>query len=193
MAKGRYGQTKPIEATTDDLTIGGGDLIGSDSGEDTRLRLIESRAQLVVDNAIMVDCQPSGVGIAQALLVTGPVTASDPTAPGHLVTKSWALANLQAGGSGSAFRKVTQADSPLTVTDQDRFIFCDTSAGEITVNLPAAATVPRQDFVIKRTGAGASNVIISAADLIEDAASFTLEEVRSGASIFCDGDTFHIF
>ena len=195
MAK-RYGQSKPIEATTDDLTIGGGDLIGSDPGEDTKLRLIESRAQLVVDNVIKLDCQPSLVTVAGDFTTTGNITASDPTADSHVVTKSWALANLasaSAGGGSVALRTVTFADSPVTLTSSDFFVLCNTSGGQVVVNLPAASGLAGKRFQVKRTGAGASSVVVQSADDIDGGASFELSEPFAAVSAVCDGSTFHIF
>lgn len=195
MAK-RYGQTKPIEATTDDLTIGGGDLIGSDPGEDTKLRLIESRAQLVVDNVVKLDCQPSLVTVAGDFATTGNISASDPTSDGHVVTMSWALANLSGSGSSGGtvpVRTVSNADSPVSLTSSDFFVLCNTVGGQVVVNLPPAAGLAGKRYQIKRIGAGAASVIVQSADNLDGGGSFELSEPFAALSAVCDGETFHIF
>ncbi len=195
MAK-RYGQSKPIEATTDDLTIGGGDLIGSDPGEDTKLRLIESRAQLVVDNVVKLDCQPSLVTVAGDMSASGTITASDPTADSHVVTKSWALQNLVSSGAGGgtvSVRTVGNSDSPVTLTSSDHFLLCNTVSGAVVVNLPSASGLAGKRFQIKRVGAGSASVTVQTSDGLDGDTSFVLGEPFAALSAVCDGSTFHIF
>ena len=196
MARGKYGQSKPIEATTDDLTIGGGDLIGSDPGEDTKLRLIESRAQRVVDNVVKLDCQPALVTVAGDMTTTGNITASDPTADTHVVTKQWALANLASSGSGGgtvAVRTVANSDSPVTLTSSDYFVLCNTVGGQIIVNLPAASGLAGKRFQIKRIGAGSASVTVQTSDGLDGGSSFVLSEPFAAVSAVCDGSEFYIF
>ena len=196
MARGKYGQSKPIEATTDDLTIGGGDLIGSDPGEDTKLRLIESRAQLVVDNVVKLDCQPGSVTVSGDMTTTGTISALEPTADSHVVTRGWALANLAGSGSGGgavAVRNVGAVDSPVTLAASDYFVFCDTLGGQVVVNLPAAEGLAGKRYQIKRTGAGQASVVVQTNDGLDGGASFVLGEPYSSLSAVCDGSTFHIF
>tara|TARA_B100001094_G_scaffold193314_1_gene187218 strand:- start:14572 stop:15156 length:585 start_codon:yes stop_codon:yes gene_type:complete len=194
MAKGRYGLTKGVTFTPDDLTVSGGDLIGSDSGADTKITLIESRAILVVDGVSKVDCQPSLVSVDGDLTSTGRITALDPLTDAHLVTKGWAVANLASsgqGGSNVATRTVGQADSPVTVATSDFMIFADPSSGALTINLPSPTGLDGKRFVVKRTAGGSNSVSIVGA--IDGGASLNLSEPYAAVSLICNGSEYFIW
>lgn len=57
---------------------------------------------------------------------------------------------------------VTAAMSPYLVGTNDYVIFCDTSAGPVTLNLPASASRGNLPIVIKDIGNNARNNVISA-------------------------------
>ena len=64
-----YGYTAPVTATqsSGDFTVKGGDVIGSDAQGDTKLNLEDSRARIIVDNAVKLDAQATGVTMIEPL------------------------------------------------------------------------------------------------------------------------------
>lgn len=74
----------------------------------------------------------------------------------------------------------------------DSLILADSTAGVVTVTLPAAASVEGYSYVVKRT-AGASDVIVegTAGELIDTVASKTLAALES-ATFKSDGEAWWI-
>lgn len=55
---------------------------------------------------------------------------------------------------------ITNADSPYTLQDGDGILLCDTTAGAITVNLPATADHVGRVLTIKKTDVAANAVTL---------------------------------
>lgn len=55
---------------------------------------------------------------------------------------------------------ITNADSPYTLQDGDGILLCDTTAGAITVNLPATASHVGRVLTIKKTSGGVNAVTL---------------------------------
>ena len=86
------------------------------------------------------------------------------------------------------------ADTPYTVLGTDYFIACDTSAGVLTVTLPAASSVAGRTFVIRDVGGAAAvnNITIGGGgtNLVgggASAASKVLSAAYSGATVYSNG------
>lgn len=138
--RGNY--TRPVRIAPDDLTVRGGDIVGSDSNEDTKVSLIESRAQLVVDGAVKVDAQPDSVKLDTG---AGPGLSVDAAGKTTLARP---------------FRSVSASDSPVALTAADGVITCDTAAGPITLVAPSPATFPTGQFIkIFDLGSAGTNAI----------------------------------
>jgi len=89
--------------------------------------------------------------------------------------------------SGGRIVEVTEiavGDSPYTVTANDYAIFCDSSGGDITVNLPAIAGITGTVYYIENDGAGTVTVDASGAETINGAATFDLIDQES-ITIIC--------
>lgn len=125
--RGNY--QRPVTIAPDDLTIQGGDIIGSDADGDTKIALIDSRAQLVVDGAVRVDAQPSAVTLDVGV---GPGVKLDANGKTVLAVP---------------YRSVGSADSPVTVATTDGIIAVDTTGGPVTLVFPSPATFPTGQFV----------------------------------------------
>ena len=77
---------------------------------------------------------------------------------------------------------ITNADSPYTVKKADARLYCDTSGGSITVNLPPSTTTLRKLEIMR---AGASTVVIDG-----DGAETVAAKQGGGATftLLADGD-----
>lgn len=89
---------------------------------------------------------------------------------------------------------LTNASTPYTVLGTDYFLDCDTSAGVLTVTLPAASAVTGRTFVIRDTGGAAAvnNITIGGGgtNLVgggASAASKVLSAAYSGATVYSNG------
>lgn len=83
---------------------------------------------------------------------------NDPALPWYtapVVTLATILAHITRANKTT---RVTNADSPYTVLATDHAIFCDTSTGAITVNLPAG---PALDYRIINTGTSGNRVTVT--------------------------------
>ncbi len=89
---------------------------------------------------------------------------------------------------------LSNASTPYTVLGTDYFLACDTSAGVLTVTLPAASAVTGLTFVIRDVGgaAAANNITIGGGgtNLVGGgaaAATKVLSVAYSGATVYSDG------
>ena len=86
------------------------------------------------------------------------------------------------------------ADTPYTVLGTDYVIACDTSAGVLTVTLPAATALAGRTYVIRDSGGAAAvnNITIGGGgtNLVGGgaaAATKVLSAAYSGATVYSDG------
>lgn len=171
---GRYGMQKSGGVISGDITVIGGDVVGSDPQQDTKVTLTTSRAQLVVDNAVRIDAQPTTVdltvGAGQGLTVN---------ADGKTIM-------------AVPFRSVDSDDSPVTLAAADAVIAVDTSGGAVTINMPNPTTVESgRNFTIIDTGSAGTNAITVAdstsSSLINGQNSQTIDQNRGSFGVFCSG------
>jgi hypothetical protein len=78
---------------------------------------------------------------------------------------------LIGGGSGAglslAITEIDDTDSPYTVLDTDDIIRVDTTAGDVTINLPVLSTMANKVFTIKNIGTGVVTLDASGAETID--------------------------
>lgn len=71
---------------------------------------------------------------------------------------------------------LTHTDSPYTITSTEQFILIDPSGGDITVNMPDAATYPGREIRFKLTQAAGANTVTlqrQGTDTIDGATTYT--------------------
>ena len=170
----RYGARKPVGTIPDDVTVAGGDIIGSDTGGDTKLSLTESRAQVVVDNAVKLDAQPTSVTIS--------------TGAGQGLS-------VDANGATTIASPIRTITADGTLTAADCVVMLDTSGGTLTLTLPAASTIEAgRRFLLKDKGAAGSNAaaVQCASSTIDGAGSITISENYAAVGLFTDGANWFI-
>lgn len=164
----RYGVTPGRSVIPADLRVIGGDVIGSDAERDTKVSLTSSRAQVVVDNEVKIDAQPSSV------------TINTGSGPGVTVDSSGKTIMV------APFDTVTSSDSPRAVAATDAVLAVNTSGGSVTLNFPDPSTIPSgQMFVICDLGSAATNSITlqSSGHTIGGASSQTLNQNRQQVTV----------
>jgi hypothetical protein len=71
-------------------------------------------------------------------------------------------------------KTITDTDSPYAVTTNDDILFCDSSSGSVTVNLPAVATARQHIVTLIRTSASNSVTIDpNASETINGASTYS--------------------
>ncbi len=96
----------------------------------------------------------------QSATTTVDVAAATAPTSGQILTatgESAATWQAPAGPPAPSLTTITNTDSPYTLLAADTDVYCDTSGGAITVNLPASTTGLR---TVKLIRAGGSNVTI---------------------------------
>ena len=88
-------------------------------------------------------------------------------------------------------KTLTNSDSPYTVLDNDQLIKCDTSSGNITVNLPAIANADGRQLTIKAITLDNNNVVVdgNASETIDGATTKTIQGQYAGLTIRADATT----
>lgn len=89
---------------------------------------------------------------------------------------------------------ITNADSPYTPTADIQFIFCDCTAGAITVNLPAGASSGGRPFTIKKVDASANTVTVDGdgAETIDNTTTRIISSFLTAMAIVGDGTNWYI-
>ena len=171
----RGGYRKAVAVAPDDLVVLGGDIIGSDVGEDTQVTLSESRAQVVVDGAVKIDVQPTSIDLS--------------VGSGQ---------GLQIDANGKAVLAIPErtitSNSTLVLTDG--IVFCDTSGGALTLSLPDPATVAsgRFFYVADLGNAGTNPITIScSAANVQGASSVTLSANDIQVAVVSKSTEWRIF
>ena len=100
---------------------------------------------------------------------------------------------LEASNGGS-FGSVRSVSASTTITTSDYAILANSTAGAISVTLPAASTVTGRIFFVKRVNAGANNVVIdpNAAETIDGAATHTLSAQWARVEFISNGSAWFI-
>ena len=86
-------------------------------------------------------------------------------------------------------------DGQVTLTNGrgDKIWFIDTTGGNVTVNLPAAADGVSYLYIVKRKTAGANTLTVQAASgNIDNAASHTIGTQYASYTYISDGDNYWI-
>lgn len=90
-----------------------------------------------------------------------------------------------------SYRSIANTDSPYTLATTDDLVYIDSSAGNVTVNLPALATVQGRRFRFLRTstsnvvtldGSGAETIIGAATYVLPNSATYNWVEVQATPS-----------
>lgn len=102
-------------------------------------------------------------------------------------------------GTGANYVQVNTAMTPYVVAATDYFISCDSSAGDLTIQLPNAPTASRE-FVIKdRVGASGTalqRVIVTTVGgvvTIDGATSYTFTDNYESLEIIFNGSEYEVF
>ena len=176
----RYGMKKSAGSIAGNVTVSGGDLIGTDPQADTKVTLGSSQAQVVVDNSVRVDAQASSVELTVG---TGQ--------------------GLKVDSAGRALfavplRAVSHSDSPVAVNAlTDYVITIDSSGGTVTLNMPDPSTVEagRRFEFIDKGSAGTNAITIADAtstQKINGQNSQTLDQDRGAFAVYSDGSAWLI-
>tara|TARA_B100000519_G_scaffold177983_1_gene167973 strand:- start:748 stop:1269 length:522 start_codon:yes stop_codon:yes gene_type:complete len=171
----RGGYRKAVAVAPDDLVVLGGDIIGSDVGEDTQVTLTDSRAQVVVDGAVKVDVQPTTISMS--------------VGSGEGLT-------IHSSGAATFATPLRTVSANDTLTTNDGIVMLDTSGGAITLTLPAASTIESgRMFLLKDSGSAGSHAVTvqCASSTIDGDGSITINENSVGVSLFSDGTNWFIF
>lgn len=168
-----------------------GFVLTADSGEATGLKWAAAAAGTITS----FSATPSGI-----FDVANPTTT-----PALSLDNQNANIVLAGPASGAAatpsFRSLVTSDMPLSVvtktanyvaTNADDFIKVDTTAGAVTITLPAVATAIKKVFYFKKIDAVANNMVISGDGNIDGAASFTTATQYTSLSIISDGTAWWI-
>lgn len=132
------------------------------------------------------------------------ITATENVTDAIVITASGAASAFQVDAGTGSFRigtglvvaqtSLDNTDSPYTVLGTDYFLDCDTSAGVLTVTLPAATALAGRTFVIRDVGGAAAvnNITINGGgtNLVGGgaaAATKVLSANYSGATVYSNG------
>jgi hypothetical protein len=120
-----------------------------------------------------------------------------PPATGDTFVATDTSGNLSFAPGGnymSVVVKLASISSTYTPTASDGVIACDASSTTMTINLPAASTMARKVFVIKKIDTSANTVIIDAnsSELIDGALTKVLSAANESITIVCDSATWYI-
>lgn len=162
--------TPPVAATVSGVS-------GSDPGGDSGLVVAASSSALQVDGSERVKA-----GTDSVELTTG-------TGQGIKVTSAGAAVFALPS------RSVTSTDSPVTVAASECVVFCDTSAGVITVKLPDASEISAgRVFFIADTGNAGTNAITveTLGGTIDGDSSVTIGEDNAALQVISNGANFKI-
>ncbi len=152
MAPTNYGPKRPPRSTPGDFDVGTGRITGADAEDDSFILVDESRTSVFVDGVEMLKMTPSGVtfrlpgdGSFTVLNAEGaPVGIFGQEAPPQAGARDWGYASA--------------ANSPYTLPAGKTALFCDPTAGPVDVVLPAAATVPGLEVLVKLAETAVENV-----------------------------------
>jgi hypothetical protein len=86
------------------------------------------------------------------------------------------------------FVTLVAGDSPYAITDADQVVYVDSTAGSVTVDLPAAADSAGRVLVFKKLVAGNTLTIDgNASELVEGGATLALTAALATARLHCNG------
>jgi hypothetical protein len=88
---------------------------------------------------------------------------------------------------------IDDTDSPYTLTGTEQFVLIDPSGGDVTINMPDAATYPGRQIFFKLTQAAGANTVTlqrQGADTIDGAITYTDLDIQyESISTVSDGST----
>jgi hypothetical protein len=90
------------------------------------------------------------------------------------------------------FGNVVTKNANYTATDADYMILGDTEVGNVTITLPNPNTCYRREYVIKKINTN-NQLIISCAQLIDGASTYTIYSRYNSIKVKSDGTTWQIF
>ncbi len=135
----------------------------------------------------------TGTSPNESLVLTPAGTGSVKVPAGGLTVGS-GVASLNAGDgnlilAGGLWASAVTITTDLTATGANFTIFCDTTAGNITTTLPAAASNAGKLYNIKKVSVDINSVTIdpNGAELIDGAASVVFTTPQASYQIQCDG------
>tara|TARA_R100001443_G_scaffold83375_1_gene90202 strand:+ start:297 stop:3773 length:3477 start_codon:yes stop_codon:yes gene_type:complete len=114
---------------------------------------------------------------------------------GSLETGELLLKTVTLSGSllNTGTVSLTSADSPYTITGTQQFVLIDPSGGDVTINMPDAATYPGREIRFKLTQAAGINTVTlqrQGADTIDGATTYTDLDIQyESISTVSDGST----
>jgi hypothetical protein len=139
----------------------------------------------------MTAAQATAITAVDGLILYATDTDATFTSVGHWVYENGAWVKMTTSGPIYP-QTITRTTGTHAATDR-QFILCDTSGGNITLNLPAAASSTNAQISIKKTDA-ANTVTIdgNGAETIDGAATAVLSSQWEMISIICDGTSWFI-
>ena len=118
---------------------------------------------------------------------TGNVRVGDTTVPTYALEVAGTVKSE--GGRIAPPTSIDNTDSPYTALASDHIILCNTTAGDITINLPAGVT--GTIYTIKNTGTGTLTIDGNGAETIEEELTQTISTLNCPKIIF-DGTEWWI-
>jgi hypothetical protein len=115
-------------------------------------------------------------------------------APGGNVGIGTMAPNSRLHVAGSISVAITRRTANYTLTDADRIVACDASAGAFTVSLPSAAGIAGRMYTIKKVDSSPNAVTVAAptGQTIDGAASYVLSAQWKYVTVVSDGSNWLI-
>lgn len=161
----------------------------------TGLEPVDIGSTVQAFDAFLTSIAALGTAADKMIYTTGVDTAAETaiTAVGRLVVGQTTLAALKAYlgiGYVNTVTKIAGYTAALT----DDVILCDATAGNMTIDLPSAASAVGKTYAIKKIDATANTVTIdgNVGELIDGAATQVISSQWTAIEIACDGSAWYI-
>ncbi len=106
---------------------------------------------------------------------------------------NWVAKEALAGSGRFTVKNLTNSDSPYTALSTEHLYTCDTSSGNITINLPAVSGLNGHQYMFIKTSSASTLVVDpNAAETINTSAIQSRTSVHSSFTIIGDGTTWWI-
>jgi hypothetical protein len=113
---------------------------------------------------------------------------------GNVGIGTWAPTSTLSINGSIAVRAVTPGAYPYTAATNDQVILASAASGNVQINLPAVASVPGREYVIKKTDATANTITIQAngAETIDGQNTVAMNIQYQSYTIVSDGNHWYV-